>query len=320
MPEQKYFSEVTLGLCNESVALLRPSDINKVRNDPMTPIHTKNAHIYAIGKRPRLSIKPNSLHQDSNYVYGVLHRHIDGERLSRDFRLARTLLNPEAVNFGVSKYPHNKFLALNSKGKEIHILPVTLFIPHILTPFDPWGDVEIIYIGQAFGKAGERSALDRLKDHSTLQKIQADVLSNEPDMEIVILLFNYDHPLRFSIHDGIGKPRITSEQDEQHYLRVLRTDIRYSDITTLAEAGLIRYFQPHYNTVYKDSFPTSDMKSLQQCYDLDLLALSVELNTEDIYINTYSHKTSCREHHMTKYDLHSDAERRRFFCVEDLGE
>lgn len=320
MPEQKYFSEVILGLCNESVALLQPLNIRKVSNDPHTPGYIKNAHIYAIGKRPRLSIKPNLLHHDNKYVYGTLCRHVDGEMFLQDFRLTKTLFSPEVVNFQVSKYPHNTLLALDVGGRAIHIVPVALIAPYMLRPFDPWTDVEIIYIGQAFGKKGERSALDRLKDHSTLQKIQSEVLANEPDTDILILLFNYDHPLQFSLHDGAGSPRITGDEDDQHYLRILRTGIRYSDITTLAEAGLIRYFQPHYNAVYKNSFPTSDMKSLQQCYDLDLLSLSVELDTEDIHIKTYSRKTRSTEHHMTIYDLHSDVDRCAFFCTEDTKE
>jgi len=37
--------------------------------------------------------------------------------------------------------------------------------------------------------------------------------------------------------------------------------------TTLYEASLIRYFQPPFNKEFKNSFPSTNMKVLADCYD-----------------------------------------------------
>src|SRR5699024_2776898 len=49
-------------------------------------------------------------------------------------------------------------------------------------------DMEVLYIGQAFGSNGERTAIHRLKSHEKLQKILIDCHSKHPDKRIFIML------------------------------------------------------------------------------------------------------------------------------------
>ena len=52
-------------------------------------------------------------------------------------------------------------------------------------------EYEILYIGQAYGKDGKRTALDRLASHETVQKIYTHSLTNNPDCDIWILLTTF---------------------------------------------------------------------------------------------------------------------------------
>jgi hypothetical protein len=54
-------------------------------------------------------------------------------------------------------------------------------------------EAEVLYIGQSFG-GGHRTALDRLKEHSTLQKVLADAIYQAPDQDILLLLVEYAPP------------------------------------------------------------------------------------------------------------------------------
>ncbi|MFN7073900.1 hypothetical protein ACK4QV_20235, partial [Proteus mirabilis] len=42
---------------------------------------------------------------------------------------------------------------------------------------------------------------------------------------------------------------------------------------SLYEAALIRYFSPEYNKEFKDSFPSTNLKILQDCYNKDISAV-----------------------------------------------
>jgi hypothetical protein len=71
----------------------------------------------------------------------------------------------------------------------------------------------------------------------------------------------------------------------------------------LTEAGLIRYFQPKYNVIYKDNFPSDKHKILASCYNLDFSGLVVEINTEELRFCLFSDKVSPKEHHICKVDI-----------------
>src|SRR3546814_12337806 len=44
---------------------------------------------------------------------------------------------------------------------------------------------------------------------------------------------------------------------------------------TLFEASLIRYFQPPFNREFKDSFPSTHLKILADCYEKDFSTLEI---------------------------------------------
>lgn len=61
--------------------------------------------------------------------------------------------------------------------------------------------------------------------------------------------------------DGISKKAmITGDADTEHYQKILDSTFKRSMRISLAEAALIRYFQPEYNKVSKMNFLRKDIK------------------------------------------------------------
>jgi hypothetical protein len=89
-----------------------------------------------------------------------------------------------------------------------------------------------------------------------------------------------------------------------------RLEITPEQQVTLAEAALIRYFEPKYNKEYKDTFPTKRHSSYDECYKLDLNAISIEI---DGFYYLYSDKVASSIRHSETFNLNTDEERRTLF-------
>lgn len=166
--------------------------------------------------------------------------------------------------------------------------------------------------GQAYAD-GRRTAFDLLKRHSTLQKFLADTHYKYPDDEISVFTFEYAPYQLLAMFDGIDQKAIRDERDTSRLESILETPLTMHQQICLAEAGLIRYFQPSYNEIYKDSFPASNQKILNSCLQLDFSALIVEIDTEEQRIELFSNAVAPSEHHMVKFDLIDAPMRRSFF-------
>ena len=84
--------------------------------------------------------------------------------------------------------------------------------------------------------------------------------------------------------------------------------------TTLYEAALIRYFQPPFNTIFKNSFPSTNLKVLADCYDKDFAAVVAEISIDELPFTLFSDAIAHRSNHIAKFDLHDDEARRVFFA------
>jgi hypothetical protein len=82
---------------------------------------------------------------------------------------------------------------------------------------------------------------------------------------------------------------------------------------TLYEASLIRYFQPKYNKEFKDSFPSTNMKVLTDCYGKDFSALIAEICIDELPFKMFTETVPAKQYHKAKHDLHNDEARKVFF-------
>jgi hypothetical protein len=172
---------------------------------------------------------------------------------------------------------------------------------------------EVLYVGQAFGENGSRTAPDRLESHSTLQEIYSDACSRAPDKEIWFCLWNFDPWLLVSFDGRQQEYGTSTEVDSEHIDTVLNTDITEEQRINFTEAALIRYFQPEYNVIYKDSFPSPKHTDYSECYNLDVNSVAVELNTEESKVILWSEAVSPRWIHFIQYALHNKEERKAMF-------
>ena len=140
-------------------------------------------------------------------------------------------------------------------------------------------DMEVLYIGQAFGINGERTAIHRLKLHEKLQKILIDCHSKYPDKRIFIMLLEMS-PILNTVFDGISQNFICSEkQSDEHLANVMNSELKENQIINVAEAAMINYFKPKYNTNFIDNFPNINHKGYKQYYDLYYNSISAKIES-----------------------------------------
>ncbi|KQW36829.1 hypothetical protein ASC76_19620 [Rhizobacter sp. Root404] len=171
---------------------------------------------------------------------------------------------------------------------------------------------DVLYIGQAYGKAGERAALDRLEKHETLQKISLQI-GAPPGKQLTVLLLEVISANRmltmfnpFAKDLSSGTERIRAGIDKLY-------GTTEKERVALYEASLIRYFQPRYNKDFKDSFPSTDMKVLKDCYDKDFSSIIAEINFDDLPWDLKSEQVPAAQSHIAKHSLHTAEERSMFF-------
>src|SRR5262249_3343054 len=145
---------------------------------------------------------------------------------------------------------------------------------------------KVLYIGQAYGDDGSRNAIDRLKKHETLQKIALQGVPEGYRLELLLLevmpnttvvtMFN---PWAKEKDDGskrigFGLDKLFGTNEEEQI--------------ALYEAALIRYFQPKFNKTFKESFPSTRMRILRDCYDKDFSTVVAEINCDRLPYDLFS--------------------------------
>jgi hypothetical protein len=313
---RKYLTEFSLNIYSTEPMIIAPSDLDKISDEKKDiKEHVKNSNIYLILKRPRISFIPNSIYIKNREITGKIGIQTEQELLERNFKINGVL--PENVeHIKVSNYPHTKLTLLDKNNEDLLTFPVLAMLKQMNLDLAGLEHLKVEYVGQAFGSSGERSAAERLASHSTLQKILADIVANQPNMEVFLALYRFEfHRFIYSM-DGTVDVRIDGKKDREHYKKALESKFKRKMRISLAEAALIRYFQPKYNKIYKKEFPKKRHKILKKLYDFDFAALAVEASVEDLGMQLYSNAIAHSEHHIARFDLHNIKERKSFFFSE----
>jgi hypothetical protein len=258
---------------------------------------SKKCHIYVIGFAPRITL--DDIEQSGRIA--TLSFKVDRHSVEVKSEL------PEASNLVKDK---DGFRVVGKSGEEYSL--DNLDIAQAIKRQHPIY-FNVLYIGQAYGKAGERSALDRLEKHETLQKIA--LLGGAPSgHQLAILLLEIVPANRvwtffnpFAIDRSKGGERIEAGVE-----KLFGTSEK--ERVALYEASLIRYFQPRYNKEFKDSFPSTDMKVLKDCYDKDFSGVVAEINFDDLPWDLMSEVVPPARSHIARHHLHTAEERSMFFA------
>jgi hypothetical protein len=303
----------------EKMMIIQQSDLKDVNSfgyfDDNSP-----CHIYLIGKRPRISIDPEDFYIDDDII--ELSFNIQFENTFKKTKLKlRNELGTADVKM-VAKYPFTSFSIMQNDDQLFFGKAAVVFQMFSSNSTDRESlDLEILYIGQSYGVDGARTAPDRLQSHSTLQSIYAEAIANNPDSEIWLALASFE---QINIMMMDGRTPFTQEEldgDRTKSKSVFET-LNYTGINeqqkiNFTEAALIKYFQPPYNKIYKDSFPNPAHETYKECYDLDINSVCIELQTmEMINCCFYSAAVNRAPWNMHDFLLHSVDERKSMFELD----
>lgn len=310
---RKYTTEIALNLYSSGPTLIQPSDLENIQNEPEeTQKILQNCKIYLITRRPRVSLVPSSVAIGKNLLTGEIDIHTNEGLVRKPFSIKRKI-DPSIARVDASEYPHARMRFFDKDNEVIVGFPMLFVQGDMECDYPGLDELEVLYVGQAFGAEGKRSAVDRLSSHSTLQKILADVAAKSPNYEVWLVLYQFEYSQYYLNMNGTVVPTMDNDADTEHYMEVLKAKIKRSSEIALAEAGLIRYFDPPYNKVFTKSFPKRSQKLLKKVYKLDLAGLIVEVNIEDIGLRLFSENAASNFHHIARFDLHSPKERESMF-------
>jgi hypothetical protein len=170
---------------------------------------------------------------------------------------------------------------------------------------------KVKYIGQAYGKDGSRNAVDRLLKHETLQKIAIKGIPEGYRLTILMLAIQPNHRL-YTVMNPFGK----NKDDDGSRIRA-GLDKLYEttekERVSLYEAALIRYFYPEFNKEFKDSFPSTNLTILQDCYQKDFGGVVAEISIERFGYRLCSETVEAKDDHIARHNLHKKEDRKVFF-------
>ena len=315
---RKFLSEFAIGMYSSRWLMMLANQINS--DGAMDPTHaeiSQRCHLYLICARPSMFYDPASF----SFINGELSVDLWYRKLGTEVRLPYRgpfPLYDGAVSLRLSQYPHRELHTLNPSGEGVRYMPAYAMAIHMGAhrQHSALQNLEVLYVGQAYAD-GNRSAHDRLRSHGTLQKILADVQYSRPDDEVWVLTFEYDGYQVLTSLDGLTQGTIDGPEDSARFHSIFENPLTEHQKICLVEAGLIRYFQPHYNQIYRDTFPSPNQKILAKCFELDFSGLAVEINTDEHSFSLFSKVAKPSQHHIAKFDLVKREERASFFSVTD---
>lgn len=276
-----------------------------------------NFNIYFILKRPKvtLNIEKTIISEKIITLEFIIQLKNNKEKRIIDLK------NPfNSIDIKIDcSFPYSEFTILKDNNKSYYKCGTFLDEIQRKIPIkDNELDYEVLYIGQSFDENGKRDAVDRLKSHSTLQKIYSDSISKNPDSDIWLMLCNFEKTNIISLNGQINS--ITSdEEEEERIMNFFRNKISEKQEINYTEAALIKTFKPRYNKEYKNSFPSINHQSYDECYKLDINTIIIIINS-DLNRNLYtSHKPRSENYFIFEQHLLANSEDRyNFFFNEYL--
>lgn len=280
-------------------------------------------HIYMICRRKRITFDPKSIsYQPGKMTANFMVLDRNGP-ITVPFTTGISI--PPPLRKIKCEYPFNQVEIVDENEELVlgfnvgHMMAMSLQDLHDPSQAEHL-DLEVLYVGQAYGENGERKAPARLKNHETLLQIYSELSASAPDDEIWIALLHFEEPFLALLFDGAAElTEMSDEEDDRHLEEMLANTISERQQICFAEAALIRYFQPKYNNTFKYNFPNPSHASYAQCYEVDLHSVSVELQFEGHGLKVYSSAVPKRHIHIASFPLHSPEVRKKMFEFDDLN-
>jgi len=314
--------ECAVELYSPDPFIFRAAELYQINGDLRKQLERYN--LYLVARRPRMSLDPSSLaaRPGGESVMGIIEVQVGATRNRLPFETVLPA-HLRVARLGKHEYPFDylRFITTTDVPVQIRLHDVLRFSN---VPRSSLTDMHVEYVGQAFGKAGERDVVDRLigntgkVGHGSLQKVLAEVNASHPDQEVHLLLYSFEFHKRHVIAGGFldqPEPRHDFNAAPNRFEQFFDSEIRRNIRIDLAEAALIRHFGSEYNDKYKKTFPAETHKILERLLELDITGLAVSLSTQEHNVRLVSKRVSPSDAHCAVYPIRTDQDRQSFFDI-----
>lgn len=315
---RKYGIEFGLSLVVSPMIFGRQRDLEKIEV-PRDPA----CHIYIVSQAPRVSVLPADVRIGEAGIALTVRRQVEDSFHHLDLALDYQRTVGSGMIEWKSEYPYEDFALTDQNTGEVLVSGSVYALLAQLDVGAEWRTQEVLYVGQAFGKQGERQAFDRLRKHDTLQRVYSE---QRPDREVWLTLCAITDVAMISTMHPTDSGMVSEEEDKAHAIRVHQKVVQNEHFNghegvALAEAGLIRYFQPKYNKIFREKFPDPEHVSLTECLDLEVNTLIVELHGMQVKAVYGSPAIEANQLHFAQYPLfEADGRDSLMDLWKDLGE
>lgn len=244
-------------------------------------------NIYMILKSKKIILNPNDSYLKENGELALFFEIHDKGTTEKKIQIVE-YKGPIKNGKVESKYPHKKF-KIKDGDRVISSGHISTFLRKMrcsvtskyegLNATDGFDflDLDLLYVGQSQGREKKSTALNRLINHSTYQKILALEQENDPDSEIWIGLCNIE-----PIVQMITVPKLMNIENQKGNPNPIQTfknllgDNFYPEAVNVTEAALIKFFLPKYNSDFIDTFPSDHHSSYNYFYKNNIHSVTVE--------------------------------------------
>lgn len=300
----------------EDWLIIHSKDVNS--NDEINEENKRaisNCHIYMINTRPQIYFVENSIsyNEEKMILQGKIRVSYPNGKSKESAFLRDFMFVEDAVRIKCL-YPYKEITIYDCNDKIIRYIPVYSLLQEIDDSelINSLSNLKIEYIGQSYGN-GNRNALERLKNHSTFQKILTKLQYERPDLEVFISMMSFQAPILLTNIDGRKNIKFNKEKENKRLRDIIKKPLKPKESINLIEAGLIRYFKPDFNEKLKDSFPSVKQKMLSNLSNLDISGLIIKIPDSELGFRLYTNFVPPHFMHSAKYDLSTDNERCGFF-------
>lgn len=275
-------------------------------------------HIYFICRTPKIFYDNSKTVIKKDTIDLVFYSMVSGVRSNHPITTINNPLNP--IGSIKSIYPYSILKFSSPEGEwagegKANLIYHTLSLQQNKVP--EISDMEVLYVGQAFGKDGKRITIDRLRSHEKSIAIYDATQRLYPDYEIWFLSMSVEPTIisTMQFEPGSLSEKDIEEIEQAGVSPVFPDDIPVEEQITAAEAALIRYFDTkEYNKQFLD-FP-KESKRFRKCYDLDLNSIGIQFSTfESIGFRFFSKSVAPSAIHAKTYFLHEGTERKDMFWM-----
>ncbi len=316
MTEYKYSTEEAINMVLDKYWTVQFDELDSIKDENYFDAHAPN-NIYIICSKPRIIIDKDYINKTTDAIE-LKFQEQQGTKFIDHF-----IKMPTEGKYGIgeTKIISNHFNHLKLVDDEGTIIEdrkpsSVLFEFRDQVKNKDLFDYKVLYIGQSIDEYAKMPTIKRIKKHETLLKIFSDAISKNIDKEIFLVLASFKQNNFIESLSGIPLSAENLVADNQKLEKLIVNPSRFTlaQRTTFTEASLIRYFQPDYNTKFKNSFPCKKHTSYSECYYSDINLIMVEVDFSSMDGNIYTDTTEKLMYHNPKFNLQNSADRRKMFA------